>query len=263
MTTKQHYANIVDPNINAIITKRFRFERLEQAVKKMEFISTNFTVARADALENIPTNKHCLVMWIRDFDVTEEEEKEGYLGHYAFITPEEMPNGIYTLACVKLNTELKYHPRRKRITQHNPNWGHPILRAVKKGKRYDTLEQINAELEALHLEYSQTSIPGENKLFLMIFDRAADPKNPTQKYVIKIVAHPEGGFTFSYKINDYKPRMGPNANIKQENAAHTDTPESTGYFASLVTLKRKKKAAPRKAVSTESTETTDEENTTM
>ncbi len=232
--SNQRYANVANPHVNALISKRFRFEHEGQAIDKLEFFKESFTTSRQDEDENQP-EKPCLVMWVKDYDVTEEEEEQGFLGNYLFITPKQMPTGIYTLDAVKLNTELKFHPRRKRKKERLPNWGHPILRAVKKQKVYPALEDILMELDQLHMEYPETTIPGDNKLLLMIFDRQADPKNPAQKYVLKIVPHKEGGFTFEYKLNDYTGRMGPRADAKKDNADK----EPSGYFASMVSLKRK------------------------
>jgi hypothetical protein len=195
--SEQHYANMANPHVSALVTGRYRFEHEGIAKQKMDYFRKSFTTARQEATADIPENKEVLVLWIRDFAVTPEEIEEGYLGHYAFITPERMETGIYTLACVKLDTELKYHPRRTRKKSRLPNWGHPILRAVKKGKHYKTLDGIQAELDALHIEYPETTIPGDNKLLLMIFDRQKDAKEPAQKYVITIVTDKEkGGYLF-------------------------------------------------------------------
>ncbi len=239
MSDEKRYANLATPMVQALTSGRFRFETEAQAVSKLEYFKQIFITAKEKDEENqMPENKHCLVLWVRGYAITPEEEKEGFLGNYAFITPEAIESGLYRLACVKLGTELKFHPRRKRPKARLPNWGHPVLRSVKKGRRYPTIKSIQAELDQLHLEYPETTIPANNKLFLMIFDRQADAKNPAQKYVINLVAHPEGGFTFEYELNTYQGRQGPNATAKQDNAdAAEEAPQ--GYFTSMVALKRK------------------------
>lgn len=245
------YANVANPHVNALVTGRFRFEHESQALKKMEYLGSQFTQARnrGEEMEDAPDDKHCMVLWIRDFAVTPEEEEEGYLGNYAFITPEELDNGLYTLSCVKLDTELKFHPRRKRKKARLPNWGHPILRSAQKQKRYPTIESIQAELDQMQLEYPDTTIPSANRLFLMIFDRKADPKNPAQKYILEILPHKEGGYYLSCHPNEHQGRAGPNAETQQENAGQAEEAPQ-GYFASMVTLKKRgkqQKAAAKEA----------------
>lgn len=232
--SNQRYANVANPHINALVSGRYRFEHEGQAADKLAFFKESFTTARQEDDPSQP-DKPCLVMWIKDYALTKEDEKSGFVGHYVFITPKRMPTGIYTLETVKLDTELKYHPRRKRKKERLPNWGHPILRSVKKQKHYATLEEIQLEFDQLHMEYPETTIPGDNKLLLMIFDRQADPKNPAQKYVLKIIPHKEGGYTFEWKLNDYEGRMGPRADAKKLNAEEMPP----GYFTSMVSLKRK------------------------
>lgn len=241
MTNKQIYANVADPHVSALVGGRYRFERLEIALKKIEFFKEKFTVAREGAIENVPEGKHCIVMWIADYDVTQEEEEKGYMGNYAFVAPEEMPNGLVTLACVKLEVDMKYHPRRRRPKQSTPNWGHPILRGVKKGKRYPTIEAAQMELDNLHIEFPEVTIPPSvGKLYVMIFDRKVDAKKPTQKYVLEVETHEEGGYYITYKLNDY------NKKEKVERKKPTlptseEAVQPQGYFSSMIALKKTKK----------------------
>lgn len=243
--SKLPYANVSNPHVNALVTGRYRFEHEGVAKQKMEFFRKSFIIAKQDATADIPESKDVLVMWIRDYAIASEELEQGFLGNYAFVTPEQMDNGIYTLACIKLECELKHHPRRTRKKTTLPNWGHPILRSVKKGKHYPTLEAIQAECDALHIEYPQTTIPGNNSLYLMIFDRKDDPKEPAQKYVLNIVANKEkGGFNFEYKKNTFEGNLAlpKESNVKKMQKDEV-TQLTSGYFASMVTLKRKKKSA--------------------
>ncbi len=236
------YANSTNSHINALITGRYRFELRVDALKKIEFFRQNFIEAQLKGQQTPDKSKDFLVMWIRDFYVTEEEEEEGYYGNYAVIRPQKMQSGIYTLSCAKINTDVKHHPRKRRKRERLPNWGHPILRSVKAQRNYPTLESIQSELSQLHLEYPETTIPNENKLLLMIYDRQEKDKEPAQKYILKIIPdkNEEGGYTFEYKLNEHEGRMGPSATSKQDNAAAAaEGPQ--GYFTSMVALKRKKR----------------------
>jgi hypothetical protein len=226
------YANITHPLIAALVERRFRFESEKLAIEKLEMLKNDYTISRQQE-ENPP--KPCVILWIKDFEVTPEEKKKGYMGNYAFITYEKMLDSLFTLAAVKLETELKYHPRRKRQSQSIPNWGHPILRNVKKKKIYRSLTAVQDELLQLHLEFPDTTIPGDNKLYLMIYSRAEDPRNPVKKYVMRIepVKSESGGFMLICETNNYKPPV-----FQKKTELQEDVP--AGYFTSMIAAKRKR-----------------------
>jgi hypothetical protein len=259
--TKQNYANVIDPHISALVSGRYRFEKLEYALKKIDYIKTRFTIARPDAIKDMPEGKHCFVMWIADYDLTPEEEEAGFMGNYAFIAPEELPSGIVTLACVKVAVDLKNHPRRRRPKQRVPNWGHPIMRQIKKGKIYKTMKAAQTELESLHLEFPEVTVPySENKLYIMIFDRKLDPKKPTQKYVVEIEASRDGGFIINAKLNDYKPKEKVKREVPKNDEAASEPLPPQGYFTSMISLKNaKKKNNNRPSPKSSSAQTPDNE----
>jgi len=232
-TKKERYANAKNKHIAAAIQKLYRFESEDLAVDKLKNLGEHFTPAKNQE-ENPP--KPCLIMWIKDFDVAKAEKEKGYMGNYAFLTVEYLEDEkLHTISATKLETELKYHPRRKRMPAKMPNPGHPVLRAAQKGKTFATIEEVQAELEKLHLEYPQTTVPAQNKLYLMVFSRKDNPQNPVQKYVLEIQNLQGGGFQLDYKKNEFK--RNASAAVKQ------DKPEEApmGHFTSMVALKRNKK----------------------
>jgi hypothetical protein len=231
---KERYANAKNKHIAAVIGKLYRFESEAIAAEKLKSLGEYFTPARNQE-ENPP--KPCLIMWIKDFAVTKAQKEKGFMGNYAFMTVEKREDDtLYTLSATKLDTELKYHPRRKRIAAKMPNPGHPILRAAQKGKTFATIEEAQAELEKLHLEYPQTTVPAQNKLYLMVFSRKDNPHMPVQKFVLEIKNLQGGGFGLEYKKNEFKGRIAP-AGAAQDKAE--DMP--MGHFTSMVALKRNKK----------------------
>ena len=232
-TGAARYANALHPLVTALVEQRFRFETEKQAIDKMESIKNDYTISRQQE-ENPP--KPCVILWIKDFQVTKDEEGKGYMGNYAFVTTEKMLDGLYTLTAVKLDTELKYHPRRKRQAMPVPNWGHPILRNAKKGKIYRSITAIQDELLQLHLEFPDSTIPGDNKLFLMIYSRGEGTTNPVQKYVMKIepAKGDVPGFILTCEPNNYKPPEQP----QKKTEISEDAPQ--GYFTSLLAAKRKR-----------------------
>ena len=230
---KERYANAKNKHVAAAIQKLYRFESETLAADKLKSLAEHFTPAKNQE-ENPP--KPCLIMWIKDFEVAKAEKERGFMGNYAFLTVEYLEDEkLHTLSATKLETELKFHPRRKRMPAKMPNPGHPIIRSAKKGKTFDTIEDVQKELEKLHLEYPQTTVPAQNKLYIMVFSRKDNPKNPVQKYVLEIQNLQGGGFTLEYKKNEFKRNVMPKkTEEKQEEAP-------MGHFTSMVALKRNKK----------------------
>ncbi len=234
-TTKERYANAANPHIQALIAGLYRFETHDIALKKMAFIAKQFTTSREE-MPDVP--KPCLVLWIKDFALTEEEIAANFMGHFAFVTIEAMAEGGFTLSATKLPRALRFHPRRRRVQAAMPNWGHPLLRKVKNGKSFATIEEAHAALEGLHKEYPETTIPAENKLYALIFSRKENPKQPVMRMILEIQNLQGGGFTILPKANSAAPPSGKkpikNKELQEEKAA-------VGHFTSLVALKRKRK----------------------
>lgn len=228
-----------NPTIEAVINGLFRLENREQAVQKIEALDENFITS-----SKLPPSKieGGIKLWIRGYQITKDEEKEGYLGNYAEVAPKEIEGGKYTLSCDKLDVKLKYHPQRKRPKKKHPDWGHPCLRLVKKKKVFETIEDAQRVLGQLHEEFPNISIPAVNKLFIIIYSKSEKP--PVQKYILEIQAEKEvGGFYIDYKINNYdKKKVPPKKGKKQARVEGGDNePLGKGYFASMVELKRNKK----------------------
>ena len=233
-TEKPRYANALAMHFAAAINGLYRFEREKSAHAKLEAITLGCVLTKDQPEEGV-------ALWIRDFALTQAQEEAGYLGNFAVIRVVRMADedGYYTLDVTAVDKELRYHPLRKRIAQRSPNWGHPLLRAVKAAKQYGTLEEVEALLQQLHLEYPETTVPAANKLYLMIFSREETPEKPLQKYVLEIENLQGGGFTIVARKNEYK------AKPKVKRVGDVSTPgisaTPTGHFASMVALKRKRK----------------------
>ena len=229
------YANAGNKHIAAAIEKLYRFEKEQDAIDKLDNIQSHFITSNQQ-VDDIP--KKGIVLWIKDYDITHEEEEQGYMGNYAFLTYEVLEDGLYTLSTTKLDTELKYHPRRKRNTNEAmPNWGHPILRSVKKGKIYPTLEAVEAEFEQLHREYPQTTVPSREKLFIMVYSRAENPDNPVQRYALEIKQVQGGGFVIDCSLNEYQKED----KVTEESADLAEEAPPQGYFTAKIALQRKKR----------------------
>jgi hypothetical protein len=228
---KPRYALAGNKHIAAALNDLFKFRSATLAEAKLTDIKRQFTITRQQD-ESI-TAPH-VILWIRDYEVSTEEEAAGYLGNYACIRVHELPyDDIWTLKVSKVARELKHHPLRKRPAARCPNWGHPVLRRVEKGHHYATLAEATEALETLHLEYPETTIPGENKLYLMIFSRRDPSQNPIQKYVFEIDSVHGGGFIITSQLNTYTPKS-----VVPESAEQA---EKAGHFASMVALRKRRK----------------------
>jgi hypothetical protein len=106
------------------------------------------------------------------------------------------------------------------------------LRDIKKKRIFGTINEAARELERLHEEFPEVSIPGENRLMIILYERVEGVKSPVQKYKFEVKAIPEGGFFIDYKRNDKKK---PPAPLSQQPT------DPQGYFTAMVKLKKSRK----------------------
>ncbi len=232
---KPHYASVNNPTIEATTSGLFRFQNMEQALERLASIKDFFITSH-----NQPENSDAsLILWINGYAITENEKNQGYLGNYAMISAEATDDNKFTLTTTKLESELKYHPQRKRLPQKHPNWGHPILRAIKKGRVFGDVEEVRSELQRLHEEFPSVSIPCTNKMYIIIYGKVEGSRSPVQKYVLEIKISEGGGYIVEYNKNDYtaEDKASQPAAPTTEGAEPKELPN--GYFTSMVKLKRK------------------------
>jgi len=220
-------ATVKHPTIEAIVNEMFRCKTEKEALERLETVKSNFITSRHEP-ENY--DKPAAIIWIKGYDVTSDERKEGYLGNFALVTYKKVKGeDAYTLTATKLEAELSHHPQQKRKKRSMPDWGHPIMRAVRRQRIYNTIETAQAELEQLHNEFPNISIPNPGKLYIMVYSKAHG-EDPVQKYILEIKAAAEGGFFIEARENQHKKRELPQAQ-KQ------DAP--VGAFTSQVMVKQK------------------------
>ena len=227
-------ATVRNPSIEAVVKELLRLPNEQSALDKMENIREHFVVSK----QQIEDGKNpSLMLWIKGFDVSSEELKKGYLGHFAVIAPKMLEDKKFTLTATKVEFELAKHPQRKYQAkkQRHPNWGHPVLRKIKKGVKNVSLEEAASMLIKLHEEYPDASIPGDLKLYLMIYQKPNKGEKPIKKYVFEIeqdLEH-EGQCDIIYYENTYgqtdKPATPP---VDQE---------ILGRFTARAMMKKKRK----------------------
>ncbi len=208
------YATANDATIEAVIHEMFRFTSIEQAKARLKAINETFITSKHQ-FDSVPEAKeNTLILWIKGYSVTEEEDEQGFYGHYAMVAIKEIKGGKYTLHATKLESELKRHPQRKLVKQKHPNWGHPVLRKLKAGKELFTkIEEAQKLLERLHEDFPEVSIPTPTKLHLMIYSAASKPA--VKKHVLEIKASPSGGFIIECRESEIKKKLDKKKSVNQ------------------------------------------------
>lgn len=238
-TTSRKYATIKHPTIEALVNGRYRYKEKKQAIARFKTIAEYFVLSKEQpqSTKDFPVT----VFWIKGFAVDEAETKAGYVGHFARMEIKTLESGLFTLVAHKVERPLASHPQKARPTSKHPNWGHPVMRAVKRGKPYATIEAAQAELDLLHLEFPEVSIPGPGKLYIIIYEKREGIKQPTHKIAVEITVRPEGGFILTARDNEKKQTPVLHASVDETTAQ----PAASGYFASTEALR---KATRRKTV---------------
>lgn len=242
--SKKRIATAKHPTIEAVLNGMFRFEKAEQAIQRMSAIREFFVISKEQ-----PDHEPAIRMWIKGFSLTEDEQKEGYIGNFAIIRPRKVGDGKYTLYAEKDTIPLKLHPQKLRPKRKHPDWGHPILRSIRKKTMFPSVEEAQALLLKMHEEYPEISIPVTGKLYIIIYTRTHKP--PVQKFVLEIMVGDKGGFYIDCRENTYESTQKAIAAAEKGETKPADPAfegAAPGYFASMVELKRskKKRASPLK-----------------
>lgn len=231
------------PSIGAALAGTYRFASEEQARQQLNIFRQHFVLSKHQGADSHENN---ILLWIKGYEVTTAEKANGWTGNYCAIGIVKKPDGKFSLEAKKLESDLKFHPQRQRPTHKHPNWGHPILRSVKKKRIYATVEAAQAELQLLHEEYPEVTIPLTNKLYLIIYSRQQTP--PAQKFVLEVKVDDDGGFYIDSYANEYRAQAGAEATQEEAAPAPADAKKKTedaGYFTSMVALKRSRKKNTR------------------
>ena len=222
---QRKYASLAHPSIVAAINSLYDFENEQQAYARLaQFAKTFVTSTHA------PHDAHSIILWIGGYEISAREKGQGFKGNFAMLSVSRTSNGKFTISASKIASELQFHPQRIRPKQTIPDWGHPILRDIKKKRIYFSLEEAVGELMRLHSQYPEISIPNPTRLFIMVYEK------PAQKYKFSVHPLPDGTFIIEYKRN-----------IKRK-APQQKIPENTkGYFSQKEKIRRAGKQSKRNA----------------
>jgi hypothetical protein len=177
----------------------------DKALHWLNVLRNQFVISRTQDGEEPVDPLESVRLWIRGYALTEQEMLDGFRGHFARIRVVRLDSERYTLVAEKLEVPLQYHPQKQRPPRKHPDWGHPILRAARKGKVYETGEKARAELQRLADEFPTISIrPNPDKLCIVVYTKRRSP--PIEKIILRVMPTPEGAFTLDIAENTRGPR---------------------------------------------------------
>ncbi len=243
MAQKKKYASLKNPTIEAIVGEHFRFANPEQAMERLEALNDSFITSRLP--ENLDPNPKEIKLWIRGYGLSAAMLEKGYIGNYARFEVKRVEKNKWTIAPVLLSIDKKYHPQRRQPTRRHPNWGHPIMRDIKKTRVHKTVDTAQNELVRLHELFPEVSIPLTNKMYIMVYQKTEDDQPPIRKWVLEIKATDDGaGFYIDNYPNEYQNEVREKIAQSSESQVAPIKKEAVGKFTSAALLKKSRKKAP-------------------
>jgi hypothetical protein len=192
-------ATFKNPSIEACIKGLFRFQVQKEAKAKLKSISDNFELSK-----KFEQTDSKITLWVKGYNISDSEKEKGYLGNFADIYVDKISDKLgdfYTLKMKKRKISLKFHPQKKKVESSHPNWGHPILRDIKKGKIFNDIQDAIDELQRLHIQFPNTSIPTGDKLFIIIYEKIEGKRQKTHKYILQVKPSSSDSFVIDYRLN--------------------------------------------------------------
>ena len=230
---QKKYASIKHPTSEAAVEGLYYFADKNKAVERLSKIRETFVGKRPDAGDEPKDDEY--VLWIRGYGLSDSEEF-GYRGHYARLHVVKGEDALWTLQAEKVEVPLHRHPQRQRPDFDHPDWNYPIMRSVKAERIYDSYDQALGELETLHIDFPDVTIPGKGKLHLIVYE-GKNADSYTKKYVLELVAVDEERYKIVAKAKDPAPKKQPK--LKQKR--HEDADETMGSFTAKLKGERFRK----------------------
>lgn len=220
---QKKYATLRHPTIEAAVEGMYYFADKAKAIERLAKIRQTFVGRKQTG--DAPPDPESYTLWIRGYALSEDEAAYGYRGHYArlFVTPGD--DGFWSIGAQKLEVPLHRHPQRQRPKYDHPDWHYPVMRAIKAGRLYDSYDQALGELETLHIDFPDVTIPGKGKLHLIVYEgKHAD--SYTRKYILELQAVDETRYRIVAKPKD--PASPHTRKLRQKR--HALSEEAIGAF---------------------------------
>lgn len=232
---QKKYATAKHPTIEAALEGLYKFTNKDDAIERLRTIKGTFIGKKKISGEK--EDPLSFVLWIRGYGITPEDKTNGYRGHYARIQVAKDASSMWTLQPVKQDVPLHQHPQRQRPKFDHPDWNHPVLRSVRAGRTYDTYEEVLGELETLHVEFPNVTIPGKDRLHLIIYEG-----KESDSYVKKYILHIRPSEGEKYRIESEAKSQAPTqTKRKLRQMKAEDQPESLGSFTARVRSEKLRK----------------------
>lgn len=221
------YASINNEIISALVNQAYKFPTYEAASRLLNALGKKFIFAKGHE-EMLKTGR--VKLWVRGYQLTEDEIKAGGLGNFCLATIIKQNDGSCIIKCEKEAVEPANHPMKKRKEARMPNWGHPSLKFIKSGGSYEKYEDAVEVLYNLHQEFPETTIPNKDRLDVMVYSREGKNKPEMKKYRLQVKPM-ETGAIIEAEEKTAAPKKAEAAEEK----------EIIGRFTAQAMLKKKKK----------------------
>jgi hypothetical protein len=182
--------------IRTLLSGARRFDEQAEVDEHFQAIRQIFKVSDSRALDE-PTGT--LVLWVKGYDVTDEERREGCIGNYMKLIP--VRQGDHFIVRVRKRPEpATRHPARNSKKQTHPNWGVRALRTAqgnpdrKRGKPYKSRAEAEADIDWLREEYPEAvSDERQGRYGVLIWDplRSKGPR-PVRQFAIYVKKADDG-----------------------------------------------------------------------
>lgn len=247
MAPNKKYASVKNPTIEAILNENFRFSSPDQAKARLEGLRDTFITSRLP--DDVDPDPSELKLWIRGYGLSGNMREKGYIGNYARFEIKRVETSKWTLSPVLLSIDKKYHPQRRQPPRRHPNWGHPIMRDIKKCRVHKAVDTAQGELARLHELFPEVSIPLTNKMYIMVYQKTDDGEPPIKKWVLEIKATEDGkGFYIDNYPNtfqrDVREQVAVDNAVKNETEQSVEKKEAIGKFTQAALLKKSRKKKP-------------------
>ncbi|MEV2243430.1 ATP-binding protein [Streptomyces sp. NPDC049970] len=210
---RTHYASLRYPSVRAVVEGQYRFPTRDQALAQLRIIATTFTQSRQ--LCDLEDDGDVSVLWITGYALLPEETRRGVRGHYARVRVARRDDA-WTLLVEPVETMIKppvqdRPPPNPRTPRDAPNWGHPVLRRVRRNSRtpaaaaYPTWAAAQRDLDVLRDEFPKVAIPTLGRLYTLVWEGGRRERGlvPTVRYVMSI-EECEGGYLIRAQLNEQR-----------------------------------------------------------
>ena len=230
---QKKYPSIKHPTIEAAVEGVYYFADKNKAIERLAKIRSTFVGQKQ--IKDAPIKDDEYTLWIRGYGL-EENEEFGSRGPYARLHVAKGDDGLWTIQAEKVEVPLHRHPQRQRPTFDHPDWNYPIMRSIKAERIYDNYDQALGELETLHIDFPDVTIPGKGKLHLIVYE-GKNADSYTKKYMLELKAVDEERYQIIAKAKDPAPKKTPKLSQKR----HEATEETVGSFTAKLKGERFRK----------------------